>query len=247
MPDSATDEALRRYRIIRPFLLENVSLAGIARHQGLSVRILRLWVRRYRSRGIAGLSRQPRSDKGSPRALSPEERDLTEALALETPPRTAAAIWRTITAVTREKNEHQKNGESQTEKGRENRPPSYRTVRRIVRAIDPPLLSLAHLGSKAYGERYDLLYRREATAPNAMWQADHTLLDILVLDDKGKPEKPWLTVIIDDYSRAVAGYFLSRSVRAADCPGTPPGDLAQGRTGLADLRHPGCPLYRQRQ
>jgi putative transposase len=41
--------------------------------------------------------------------------------------------------------------------------------------------------------------------PNAVWQADHTLLDILVVDESGKPARPWLTVTLDDHSRAVAG------------------------------------------
>jgi putative transposase len=31
----------------------------------------------------------------------------------------------------------------------------------------------------------------------------------MLVRDAGKPAKPWLTVILDDYSRAVAGYFLS--------------------------------------
>jgi putative transposase len=48
-----------------------------------------------------------------------------------------------------------------------------------------------------------------ATHSNAIWQADHTPLDILLLDEEGKPAKPWLTVIEDDYSRAIAGYRLS--------------------------------------
>src|SRR5712691_10293017 len=64
-------------------------------------------------------------------------------------------------------------------------------------------------------ETYDLLYRREVDAPNAVWQADHTLLDLLVLDDKGAPTRPWLSVIVDDYSRAIAGYFLSFNAPAA--------------------------------
>jgi hypothetical protein len=54
----------------------------------------------------------------------------------------------------------------------------------IVRNADPALLTLAQEGSKAYSERYDLLHRREASAPNVMWQADHTLLDIIVLDEQ---------------------------------------------------------------
>ena len=41
-----------------------------------------------------------------------------------------------------------------------------------------------------------------------MWQADHTLLDIVVTVETGKPVRPWLTVVIDDHSRAVAGYDL---------------------------------------
>jgi putative transposase len=50
------------------------------------------------------------------------------------------------------------------------------------------------------------VYRREADGPNAIWQADHTPLDILLVCPDGKAAKPWLTVVFDDYSRAVAGY-----------------------------------------
>src|SRR5260370_5557725 len=42
-----------------------------------------------------------------------------------------------------------------------------------------------------------------------MWQADHAKLPILLLDEGGKPAKPWLTVIEDDYSRSIASYRLS--------------------------------------
>jgi putative transposase len=41
-----------------------------------------------------------------------------------------------------------------------------------------------------------------------MWQADHSQLDILLTNDQGKASKPWLTVILDDFSRAIAGYLL---------------------------------------
>jgi putative transposase len=42
-----------------------------------------------------------------------------------------------------------------------------------------------------------------------MWQADHCELPILLLDEAGKADKPWLTAIEDDYSRAIVGYRLS--------------------------------------
>ena len=86
--------------------------------------------------------------------------------------------------------------------------PSYRTVHRVIQAMEPALMMLAHEGTKSYENRFDLIHRREAEKPNAMWQADHTELDILVKDDEDKPRRPWLTIILDDYSRAVAGYML---------------------------------------
>ncbi|PFT90936.1 transposase [Bacillus thuringiensis] len=43
---------------------------------------------------------------------------------------------------------------------------------------------------------------------NKIWQADHTMLDIEVINAKGLPERPWLTVVLDDYSRTIAGYYI---------------------------------------
>ncbi|WP_158616482.1 DDE-type integrase/transposase/recombinase [Legionella septentrionalis] len=68
---------------------------------------------------------------------------------------------------------------------------------------------LGRQGSKAYQQQYDLLYIRAAEQPNELWQADHVLLDFDVLNDRNKLQKPWLTVIIDDCSRAICGYELS--------------------------------------
>lgn len=75
--------------------------------------------------------------------------------------------------------------------------------------MPPALITLAHQGSKIYSETYDLIYRREASRPNQIWQADHTPLDILVYNEADQPAKPWLTLIQDDYSRCVCGYYLS--------------------------------------
>lgn len=54
----------------------------------------------------------------------------------------------------------------------------------------------------------ELVLRRTAEEPNAMWQADHTVLDIIVLAANGKPARPWLTVVLDDCSRTVCGYAM---------------------------------------
>jgi putative transposase len=179
--------------VLRPHLDDGVPLARLAAAEGIPVRTLERWTQRYRTRGLAGLARAPRADRGR-RRFPAEVLALVEGLALRRPPPTAAAIHRQLLAVA----------------GEQGWPaPSYRTVCAIVHALDPGLVTLAHDGSKAYREGFDLLHRREAAGPNDMWQADHTQLDLWVRDQRDRPAKPWLTVILDDYSRAVAGYRVS--------------------------------------
>ena len=86
--------------------------------------------------------------------------------------------------------------------------PNYSAVRRTIRKLPAGLLTLAHEGTKVYSESFDLIHRREALKPNAVWQADHAQLDILLVREDGSTGRPWLTAVIDDYSRAIAGYYL---------------------------------------
>ena len=141
---------------------------------------------------IASLERRPRSDQGI-RSLPAELVGAVEGLALRRPPPTLAFIHRRISAVAAD---------------RGLRPPSYSTVRAIVRGIDPGMRTMAHEGDVAYRDRFEIVFRRVASRPNEQWQCDHTQLDVVVLDTSGKAVRPWLTVVLDDYSRAVAGYTV---------------------------------------
>jgi putative transposase len=47
--------------------------------------------------------------------------------------------------------------------------PSYGTVFNIVRGLPTDLLALAHHGTKAYRETFELVCRRDAERPNAIW------------------------------------------------------------------------------
>jgi putative transposase len=125
-----------------------------------------------------------------------ELQQIVEGLVLQKTKPSAAAIHRQVTEIAQQ----------------EQWPvPSYSTVYDIIRSLDPALVKLAHEGTKAYRQHYDLLFRREAGRPNEIWQADHTKLDIWLLDGNGRPKRPWLTAIEDDYSRCIAGYFLTFS------------------------------------
>ncbi len=193
LTDAQRAEALSHFQVIRPFLEDGVPLTRIATEHQLQLRTLRRWVYRYRTHGLPGLIRQSRKDKGEKRAVAAELQQLIEGLALQKPRRTMATIHREVTRIAKEQGWNA---------------PSYSTIQRIVRQLDPALMTLAHEGSKVYREEFDLLYRHEANAPNEVWQADHSLLPIWVLNEQGKPAKPWLSIILDDYSRGVAGYYL---------------------------------------
>ncbi len=70
------------------------------------------------------------------------------------------------------------------------------------------MVTLAHEGASAFRNRYELIHRHRAETANAIWQADHTMLDLPILDQTGKQVRPWLTTVVDDYSRAVAGFMV---------------------------------------
>lgn len=186
--------AQERFTLIRPFLEERIPLVQLAHYYQVSERTLRRWVRAYEQQGLRGLVRKPRSDQGVAHCIRPELQQFIEGLALQKPPPTAAAIHRQVCAVAERHGWYV---------------PSYRSVALLVQQLNPALVMLAQQGSKVYNDTYDLLYRREAHGPNEVWQADHCLLDLWLWNDQGNPARPWLTIIIDDYSRAIAGYFVT--------------------------------------
>ena len=192
LDDEKRSEALRRLVALRASD-DGVPAARLARQVGLAVRTVQRWVAQYRTQGLTGLVRKERSDAGR-RRLPADQVALIEGLALRRPRPSVATIHRQVGDVAHERGWPV---------------PSYARVYAIVRTLDPALLTLAHEGTKAYGEAFDLVVRREASRPNEVWQADHTPLDLWVRDDKGRPVRPWLTIVLDDYSRAVAGYALN--------------------------------------
>jgi putative transposase len=192
--EAARAAALERFELLQPHLEGSSTLAPLAKLAGVTLRTAQRWVARYRSEGLVGLARHGRADLGSRHSTSQTVVQLVEGLALQRPPLSAAAIHREVTRWA----------------AAESRPvPSHDTVQRIVRRMPPGLLKLGREGEKAYRDAYDVVLRREAGGPNEIWQADHTPLDLVARRDDGRDGRPWLTVITDDYSRAIAGFSFS--------------------------------------
>lgn len=194
LSDDERENACRKYRIIEPYINNGATLKAIATTTSIPLRTLGLWVKKYREHGLVGLARQSRCDKGVLRQCETTLQKAIEGLYLKKPMLSGANIHKLITEYC-----HQNNLKA----------PSYRSVCRVLFNISDDMVLLGRQGSKAYQQQYDLLYIRSAEHPNELWQADHVLLDFDVLNDRNKLQKPWLTVIIDDCSRAICGYELS--------------------------------------
>lgn len=182
----------QRWRILRLHVEDGISLTTLARDTGTGLRTLQRWHQLYKTGGIAALESRPRRDAGSRRTPT-ELVAFLERLALTRPRPGIATLHRLVAA----------------EAGRlELAAPSYATVRAIVHTLDPGMVTLALAGPASYRDRHELVFRHRAERPNATWQADHTELDILITGASGTPERPWLTVVMDDYSRAACGYMV---------------------------------------
>ena len=106
--DRRTEIALFRYTLILPLLRGEHPPGGkqrlreqiASRHYDIpyasrstvSPATLARWERRYRQAGFDGLKPQPRSDRGTPRAISPATLDRAETLKREQPRRSARSI-----------------------------------------------------------------------------------------------------------------------------------------------------------
>jgi putative transposase len=214
--------AYERFELLRPCLEDGVSQAEIARREQISLKNIQRWIKQYREEGLVGLARRRRKDSGKRRGIPVECVQLIEGLALQRPRRSAAAIHRQVEAIAKSQGWPSL---------------SYGRVYAIIASLDPELVVLAHEGSRVYQEKYDVLFLHEVSRPNERWQADHCWLNIWLVNEKGQPARPYLTVILDEYSRAVMGYRLSFEPPSAYQTGLA---LRLAICGKDDARWPAC-------
>ena len=88
--------------------------------------------------------------------------------------------------------------------------PSLRTLQRAFRRMPSGAQAALEQGDDGWrshqpAERYEAAFR------NAHWQADHQDMEIFVKPPgkHEKPVRPWLTVFVDCYSRAIMSYVVS--------------------------------------
>ncbi|MEI2582590.1 Mu transposase C-terminal domain-containing protein [Scytonema sp. PRP1] len=91
--------------------------------------------------------------------------------------------------------------------------PSHQSVYRILdEYIEQKQRKLKARSPGMLGERLTHMTRDgrelEVECSNDVWQCDHTRLDVRLVDEYGVLDRPWLTIVIDSYSRCLVGFYL---------------------------------------
>jgi putative transposase len=176
-----------------------------AKKLGISVRSIQRLVKRWGQEGVAGIVSDVRGDKGTHRIdeywelfIIKTYKEGNKGGKRMTPKQVAVRV-----------------DANAREKGKDKPPPPhYKTILRVldpimerkekVKSIRSPGWRGSTLSVKTRaGEDLGVQYS------NDVWQCDHTRADVLLVDQYGELlGRPWLTTVIDTYSRCIMGINL---------------------------------------
>jgi putative transposase len=185
------EQALEKYALIAPCIEDGVSQRDRAKEKEVSERTIRRLITKFKALGLDGLKRKRRSDKGAPK-VSDNSTKFIKGRILEFPELSCTVIHRQLNRLSNHSAEYKA---------------TYNQIRYIKKSLSEDMVVLAR-SEKEFEETREILFRHEAVYPNEVWQCDHKFLDILVWDSCRNAVQPVLTAIIDDYSRAIMGYYL---------------------------------------
>jgi putative transposase len=205
--DEDWQEAQRRFSIIRPLLAlprrTKQMVVEAARRAEIHVVTLYRWIKLYEQTGRASALLPTRRDGGRGQSrLNPKVEEILnttiEDFYLKKQKR---SVGKTCTEVARRC------------KNAGLTPPHDNTVRNRIAALADERKLKSRSGAKAARDKFSpvLSHFPGADWPLAVIQIDHTLLDIVLVDDiyRRAVGRPWLALAIDVFSRMVVGFYIS--------------------------------------
>jgi putative transposase len=178
---------------------------------GMSPSTIRRKLRALQKHGLAGLARKVRADRGRARVADEKVVARIKAEYLKPYRPFATNIYKEIA-----KDYEMSNAPA----------PSYSFVLRKTKEIDPDLVARFRHGEREFDDQFAYVTLRQKPALPRQWcDADHHIMDHLVIFDDGSIGRPWLTAIQDICTDEITGYVLSREKRT-----TYPGARAIGLT-----------------
>ena len=204
--DRKTEDAVHKYGLIAPLLhirneadrdavvrsIEggNLEIPNSSKHS-LCRRTVRNYLKRYREKGLSGLTRKKRKDSGLSTALPEAVQAKIKELKQEDPKRTVPQIIRLVHAT-----------------------PGFEECRLAERTVSRFILTNGLTRKSLLPKKVHLMF--EAEKINALWQSDIT--DGIML--RGENRMTYLFAFIDDHSRLVPHaefYMDEKSPRLEDC------------------------------
>jgi len=207
--------ALKRYQIIEPLLNNEPGVTAelVAGHAGIGRMTVFRWLKRYKETGsVMALADQPNDHGKGNSLLDPEVEEVIRSIIdkryLNKQKLNATKITLDVTVACRQSGL---------------KAPHYLTVLSRINQVsaEQKLASRQHfIVARNKYEPHQGSFP-DAEYPLAAIQIDHTLLDILVVDELYRQPvgRPWITIAIDIYSRMVVGFYISLD---------PPGALGTG-------------------
>lgn len=172
-----------------------------AERLGITVRSVRRLVRQLREEGVVSVMRRSRSDRGEARISEDWRKFIVQTY--QNGNRGSRQMSPAQVAM-RVKVRAQELGTEAY--------PSHMTVYRILKRLSKQ----AKRQKRALGWREDCLSLKTREGleiaiewSNQVWQCDHTRVDVLVIAQSGEVlGRPWLTVVVDTYSRCIMGIHI---------------------------------------
>lgn len=210
------EDARRKFATIKPLLdlpiRSRAEVEAVAQQHGLATSTVYAWLKAFQQSGqISVFLRKPRRDKGQRGLPEAVEEVLTSSIRLHylnKQKKQPAKVIREVTSLCKKL-------------GLE--PPHPNTIRNRIKHLSNFEKTKAREGIKAARRRHFLSKGKfpGADFPLAVVQVDHTLVDLVLVDDMHRLPigRPWLTLLIDVFSRMVQGFYISFD---------PPGNLSLG-------------------
>lgn len=206
IPDGKWAEAVRRERTIRPLAAarrsDPAAVTAAARDLGLSRSQIYRLVRAYREKPVAQslVPEKPGPRRGACLLRSDVEEIIQKAIDTTYKRRerpTQQHLLREIRATCRAAGL---------------KPPSRKAVSARIAARPLREVAKAREGAKSARNRYGPAHPGlRPSAPLEIVQIDHTKVDVQLVDDLSRAPlgRPWLTLLLDVYSRCVLGFTVS--------------------------------------
>ncbi|NDJ24444.1 AAA family ATPase [Nostoc sp. B(2019)] len=178
-------------------------LREAAEELGVSLRTVQRLVKNWEQDGLVGLTQTGRANKGKHRIGEFWEKFITKTYKegnkgskRMTPKQVALRV------------------EAKALELKDSKPPNYRTVLRVLAPILEKQEKAKSIRSPGWRGTTLSVKTREGKDlsvdySNHVWQCDHTRVDVLLVDQHGELlSRPWLTTVIDTYSRCIMGIYL---------------------------------------